>query len=190
MNAIPAPPPHMGSSQQVNQSQIPLPQQPQQQSGWPSTPMTFEPNQWQTVFPQGLRFSPNTAWCPPTPASQSIYNPPMLFTPHPTAFDYNQSQQPIYQPAYVLSPQGILVPAQAPYFVPVAQHLPFQTSIQPNVSQEHGEVLNFNMFKGLFNLKYSWLLIYLHTSRSNCLLPLYKWNSLCDLLVSWYANSG
>ncbi|VDK20228.1 unnamed protein product [Taenia asiatica] len=134
MNAAPAPPPHLRSLRQ-QQPHTQMPQQ-QQLSGWPSTLMTFDPSQWQPLFPQGLQISPSSAWYPAPQTKQSLYTPPMLFSTQPTTFDRNQSQQPVYQPAYVLSPQSILVPAQAPYFIPVMQHPHFQ----PTVSQVQSEI--------------------------------------------------
>lgn len=129
MNAAPAPPPHLRSCRR-QQPHIQVPQR-QQLSAWPSIPMAFDPGQWHPLFPQGLQISPGSAWYPTPQTTQSTHTPPMLFATQPAIFDRNQSQQPVYQPAYVLSPQGILVPAQAPCFVPVMQHPHFQ----PNVSQ-------------------------------------------------------
>ncbi|CDS43254.1 ankyrin repeat domain containing protein 50 [Echinococcus multilocularis] len=136
INAVPAPPPHLRSCRQHQQQ--PCVQMPQQQQlpEWSSTPMTFDPSQWQSPFPQGLQISPTPVWCPTPRTTQPIYTPPMLFATQPTTFDRNQSQQPVYQPAYVLSPQGILVPAQAPYFVPMMQHSQFQL----NASQFQSEI--------------------------------------------------
>ncbi|KAM3180400.1 hypothetical protein ACTXT7_016356, partial [Hymenolepis weldensis] len=139
MNSVRMPPPHLSSSQQLqptSQPAVPVPIPPHQQqqpqtTNWLTSTMSFDPSQWQSLFPQGLRLSSGVPWCPPPQGTQSIYTPPFLFTPQ--NFDINQAHQSLYQPTYVLSPQGILVPAQAPYFVPVAQHPQFQPNIRTQV---------------------------------------------------------
>ncbi|VDD76889.1 unnamed protein product [Mesocestoides corti] len=121
MNTGPTPPPHQQHFKQQSHPQFLA-------HHWPAQQMAFDPNQWQPVFPQGLHFSPNPTWChvdagpavylrPPVGSNQkSLYTPPVFFAPQVAAsFDPHQLHQ---QPAYVLSPQGFLVPAQAPYFVP------------------------------------------------------------------------
>lgn len=142
MKSVRMPPPHLSSSQQLqptSQPVVPVPipphhQQQPQTTNWSTSTMSFDPSQWQSLFPQGLRLSSGVPWCPPPQGTQSIYTPPFLFTPQ--NFDINQAHQSLYQPAYVLSPQGILVPAQAPYFVPVAQHPQFQPNIRSQVQSK------------------------------------------------------